>query len=247
MKSTAFRSALCLLSVLLLTSAVTLSRLRPFPGKKTRIQFSLVEFAPQEAPESPFDVSAAGRREIRGEASNRAVFASNTGIDTLSPILTTHSETGFVPENYTELTFSGCNYPVYTFIDSEGRFAYRVQIERSENGIRKTGFVEARPVLSGKSIRFEWDDSAAFVSVRDEDCGILSLADAPVESTAGLSRCWGADGLYCRTGSDGSRQYYFYGAYPCGNPGFVPADPEGRMIPGKLPVIYIAETEEPPE
>ena len=247
MKSAAFRSALCLLSILLLMSTVMLSRLRPFPGRKTRIQFSLVEFAPQEAPESPFDVPATGRRETRGEAPNRAVFASNTGIDALSSIRTAHSETNSVPENYTELIFSGCDYPVYAFIDSEGRFAYRVQIERSKNGIRETGFAEARPVLSGKSICFEWDDSAPFVSVRDEHFGILSLTDAPVEFTAGLSRCWGADGLYCRTGSDGSRQYYFYGAYPGGRPEFVPADPEGRMIPGNLPVIYIAETEESPE
>lgn len=244
MKSVAFRSALCLLSVLLLLCMVLLYRLRPFPGQKTLIRFSPVEFAPQEAPESPFDVSTAGRREIRGEAPKRAVFASNTGIDALGPVLASHSETSFVPENYTELTFSGCDYPVYAFIDSEGLFAYRVQIERSENGIRQTGFAEARPVLSGKSIRFEWDGSAPFVSVRDEDYGILSPTDAPVKSTAGLSRCWGADGLYCRTGNGGSREYYFYGAYPGGSPGFVPADPEGRMIPGKLPVIHIAETEE---
>lgn len=247
MKSAAFRSALCLLSVLLLTSTVMLCRLRPLPGKKTQIQFCLVEFAPQKAPESPFDVPAAGRRETRGEAPNRAVFVSNTGIDALGLVLASHSETNSVPENYTELTFSGCDYPVYAFIDSEGRFAYRVQIERTESGIRETGFAEARPVLSGKSIRFEWDASAPFLSVRDEDFGILSLTDAPVESTAGLSRCWGADGLYCRTGSNDSRQYYFYGAYPGGNPGFVPADSQGRMIPGKLPVIYIAETEESPE
>ncbi len=244
MKSVAFRSALCLLSVLLLLCMVLLYRLHPFPGQKTLIRFRPVEFAPQDAPESPFDVPTAGRKEIRGEGPNRAVFTPNTGIEALSPVRTSPVEMGFVPENYTELTFSGCDYPVYAFIDSRGRFAYRVQIERSENGVRKTGFVEAHPVLSGKSIRFDWEDKPPFVSARDEDYGILSPTDAPVKSTAGLSRCWGADGLYCRTGNGGSREYYFYGAYPGGSPGFVPADPEGRMIPGKLPVIHIAETEE---
>ena len=241
--SVSFASSVCILSVLILLGLFLTCLSPSLRCRDLVFRFTVIESAPQEAPESPFDSQTAGWRGAGAETRNQAVFASNRSIRIESLMTGSPEREVSPPDNYTELAFSGCDYPVYGFINPEGRLEYRILLERTENGVPVKGYVEAQPVLSGTSIRFKPDETASFIPADEENFGILSPADAPVESAAGLTRCWGADGLYFRTGSDGIRQYFIYGAYPGGTPGFVPADPDGHMIPGKLPVAYTAEEE----
>ena len=136
-----------------------------------------------------------------------------------------------VPVSYTSVAFQGVDDPVYVFVDTEGKYQYRVRVAQQEQQV----FVRAVPGHESGRICLVYDPEDTPVNVKDEPFGIITPEEAPTDILTTLQKVYGFSGLYCRAGDDGMPEYYRYGRYPGGRPSFFVADEAGQIIPGVLP------------
>ena len=141
-----------------------------------------------------------------------------------------------VPINYTELVLPNVGFPVYVFMDNNGKLNYRVMIERTTNNTKERGYVTAKNVFKNKTIGIDYDQDAEFVNVEAENYGEIIATEPDEDKVIGMQKVFGKKGVYEKTTPDGKKEYYVYGHYVNGDDSFFMADKEGNMIKGTLPI-----------
>lgn len=209
------------------------SSLQAFPSQYTTYineHFVTAEKKLQSS-EYAFDVGF-GKNEKRDD-----IVLSSTN-DSTAYLVSHTSLRSATPIHFTELNLPYADYPVYAFIDEEGRMQYRVYVRRvSESGRDEFGFVRAEVKFNGTSFDFILDSEYTFIAPGDERYGVITAVNAPAALVSGLKKDFSREGVYYRQGSNGNKEYYVYGHYPNGEDGFYLADSSGVMIPGTLSVL----------
>lgn len=141
-----------------------------------------------------------------------------------------------IPVNYTEMQIPFSKYPVYAFINDQGKTEYRVYaVKHSENGSRN-GFVRADVSFENGKIRVIYDLETPFVEYDSEKFGEIEAVDPPANITSGLIKVYGKTGLYMMYKKNQEKQYIIYGHYPGGENEFYLADKKAQMIKGTFPI-----------
>lgn len=179
-------------------------------------------------------VSAAGRlfntvNISAGDNSDMIAAAGNS-----RPVAAPAQE---IPDQYTEIKYPYLDFPVYVYMNSEGKAQYRVYLERLSNGSTESGFVKASQSIRNMKISMDYDTGDMFIRTADEDFGTIIQVNAPADLQGDLIKEFSAVGTYYLINASGNMEYYVYGHYPNSTTDdFYLADNNGIMIPGTLPV-----------